>query len=83
MHIHPPQPRHQIHRNKHSPQRSQLRKHIINLIIRIRHLNRYLRQVVRMRSRQDLLVVIQVLGHGYQVILDIGEIEALFFCFFW
>ena len=35
-----------------------------------------------MRSRQDLLVVIQVLGHGYQVILDIGEIEALFFFFF-
>ena len=34
-----------------------------------------------MRPRQDLLVVIQVLGHGYQVILDIGEIEALFFFF--
>ena len=30
-----------------------------------------------MRTRQDLFVVIQVLGHGDQMILDVGEIETL------
>jgi hypothetical protein len=50
------------------------RKHIIDLVVRIRHFDRDLRQVVTVRPRQDLFVVIQILCHGDQMVLDIREI---------
>lgn len=63
--------------HQHRTQSSQFRQDIVNLVIRIRHLDRDLSEVVGMRTRQDLFVVIQVLRHGDQVVLDIGEIQAL------
>jgi hypothetical protein len=34
-------------------------------------------EVVGVRTRKDLLVVVQTLGHRDQVVLDVGEIKSL------
>ena len=53
------------------------RKHIVDLVVRVGHFDGDLSEVVGVRTRQNLFVVVQVLRHCNQVVLDIGEIETL------
>lgn len=68
--------RHQLRRKDGYLALIDSRKHIIDLIIRIRHLNTNLRQVIRMTPAQDLFIMVQILGHRDQMILDVREIES-------
>jgi hypothetical protein len=61
----------QVHRDEYCTQRSHLREDIIDLVVRICHLDRNLRQVVGVRPRQNFFVMIQIVRHGYQVVLII------------
>ncbi len=65
----PPQARDEVHRDKHCAQRGQLREHVVDLVVRVRHLDRNLREVVRVRAREDLLVVVQILRHRDEMVL--------------
>lgn len=67
----------QVHGDKHRTQGRQLRKHIVDLVVRIRHLDGNLSKVIGVGSGEDLFVVVQVLGHGDQVVLDVGEVKTL------
>ena len=69
MHVHAPQTRDEVHRDEHRAQRGQLREHVVDLVVRVRHLDRDLREVVRVRAREDLLVVVQVLRHRDEMVL--------------
>ena len=51
-----------------------LREHVVDLIVGVRHLNGDLSEIIRVRSRQNLLVVVQILRHGDQMVLDVGQI---------
>ena len=59
----------QVHRYEHCTERSQLGQHVVDLIIRVRHLDRDLREVIRVRPRQNLFIVVQILRHRDQVVL--------------
>lgn len=59
----------QIHGNKNGTERRQLRQNVVNLVVGIRHLDGNLREVVRVRPGENLLVVIKILRHSYQVVL--------------
>lgn len=61
--------RNQVHGYKHSTQRRQLRKNVIDLIVRVSHFDGNLGQVVRVWARENFFVVIQVLGHRNQMVL--------------
>lgn len=77
MHVHAPETRDEVHGNEHRTERGQLREHVVDLVVGVRHLDRDLREVVAVRAREDLLVVVQVLRHRDQVVLDIREVETL------
>ena len=59
----------QVHGNQDSTQCSQFGKHIVDLVVGVRHLDGDLSEIVGVRARQNLLVVVQVLSHGDQMIL--------------
>jgi len=63
-----------VHRNENRTQRSELGEHLIDLVIRVCHLDTDLGEVIRVRARQNLFVVVQVLGHRNQVVLNVREI---------
>lgn len=63
-----------LHQN--STQRSQLGQYIVDLIIRIRHFDTDLREVIRVGSTENLFVMIQILSHGDEMILNVGEVET-------
>ena len=77
MDVHSPKTCDQVHRDENGTERGELREHIVNLVVRVGHLDRDLCEIVAVRSRQDLFVVVQVLGHGNQMVLNIGEVQAL------
>lgn len=77
MHVHSPQTCNQVHGDKHGTQRGQLREHVVDLVVRVSHLDGDLGEIVGVRPRKDLLVVVQILGHRDQMVLDIREVEAL------
>jgi hypothetical protein len=72
MHVHTPETSYQVHRNKNGTKSSEFRQDVVDLVIRICHLDRNLSQIIRMGPRENLFVVVQVLGHGDQMVLDIG-----------
>ena len=78
MYVHAPQTGDQVHWDENGTERGKLGEDVVNLVVRIRHLDRDLRKVVRVRPGKDLLVVVQVLGHRDQVILDVGQIQPLY-----
>jgi len=63
-----------VHRDENRTQRSELGEHLIDLVVRICHLDTDLGEVIRVRARQDLFVVVQVLGHCNQVVLNVRQI---------
>jgi len=77
MNVHTPETGDQVHGDEHCTQRGQLRQNVVDLVVRVRHLNRDLCEVVGVRARENLLIVVQTLGHRDQVILDVGEIKSL------
>lgn len=78
--VHAPQTSDQVHRDEYGTERRELGEDVVDLVVRLRHFDGDLREVVRVRSGEYLLVVIQVLRHGNQVVLDIGEVQALKTC---
>lgn len=89
MDVHTPETGDQVHGNEHGTERSELGQDVVDLVVRVGHLDRDLREVVRVRTRENLLVVVQVLvsalspqeletytRHSDQVVLDIRKIEA-------
>jgi hypothetical protein len=85
VYVHTPETSNQIHRtwilvtvlrtwrldsHQDSTQCCQLGENIINLIVGVRHLDRDLGEVIRVGSRKNLFVMIQILGHGDQMILS-------------
>ena len=81
MDVHTPETGDQVHRDEYRTQSSQLRQNVVDLVVCVCHFDRNLSQVVGMRARKDLLVMVQALGHCDQVVLDIGEIKPL--AWFW
>jgi len=77
MDVHTPETGDQVHGDEHRTQRGQLRQNVVDLIVRVRHLNRDLGEVVGVRAGENLLIVVQTLGHCDQVVLDVGEIKSL------
>lgn len=77
MDVHAPQTGDQVHRDEDCTERGELGEHVVDLVVRVRHLDRDLGEVVRVRSGEDLLVVVQVLGHRDQVVLDVGQVQSL------
>ena len=71
MDVHTPETGDEVHGDKYGTECSKLREHFVDLVIRVRHLDANLREIVRVRARQYLLVVIQVLRHRDQVVLDV------------
>jgi hypothetical protein len=63
----------QVHGNQHRSERRELGEHVVDLVVRVRHLNRDLREVVRVRAREDLFVVVQILRHRDQMVLKARE----------
>lgn len=59
------------------PERGKLGEHIVDFVVRVRHFDRDLSEVVGVRARENLFVVRQILRRGGDVILDIGEVESL------
>jgi hypothetical protein len=59
----------QVHGNEDSAKSRQLRKHIVDLIVCIRHFNGNLRQVVGVRARKDFFIMVEVLGHSNKMVL--------------
>jgi len=66
-----------IHREQNRTERGHSREHVVDLVVRVCHLDRDLCEVVGVRAREELFVVIQALRHGDQVVLDVGEVQAL------
>lgn len=60
--VHTPQTSHQIHWNENRTQCCELGENVVDLVVRVGHLDRDLREVIGMRARENLLVVIQILG---------------------
>ena len=69
--VHSPQTRDKVHWDKNRTKRSELGENIVDLIIGIRHFDRDLSEIIAMRARQNLLVMIQILRHRNQMVLDI------------
>lgn len=67
----------QVHGDKYRTQGCQFRMHIVDLVVRIRHLDGDLSKVIGVRPGEDFFVMVQVLGHGDQMVLDVGEIKTL------
>ena len=59
----------QVHRDQHRSECGQFGEHVVDLIVCICHFDRDLCEVVGMRARENLFIVVQVLGHGDQVVL--------------
>ena len=66
-----------VHWDKDRTQCGELREHLVDLIVRVRHLDADLGEVVRVRARQNFLVVVQVLRHRDQVVLNVRQIQSL------
>ena len=66
----------QVHRYEHRTEGSQFREHVIDLIVGVRHLDRDLGEIVGVRAREDCLIMVQVLGHGDQVVLSYINISG-------
>ena len=66
-----------IHREQNRTERGHSREHIIDLVVCICHIDRDLREVVGVRAREELLVVIQALCRRDQMVLDVREVQAL------
>ena len=77
MNVHTPETGDQVHGDEYCTQCGQLRQHIVDLIVSVRHLDRDLGEVVGVRTRKNLFIMIQTLGHCDQVVLDVREIKSL------
>lgn len=77
MNVHTPETRNQVHGNEHRTERGELGEDVVDLVVRVCHLDRYLREVVRVRAGENLLVVVQILGHRDQMVLDVRQVKAL------
>lgn len=47
------------------------------MVVGVGHLDGDLSKIVGVRAGENLFVVVQVLGHCDQVVLDVREVEAL------
>ena len=63
MDIHTPKASDQVHGDKDRTQSGQLRQNVVDLVVCVCHLYRDLGQVVGVRTRKNLLIVVQALGH--------------------
>jgi hypothetical protein len=66
-----------VHRDENRTQCGELREHLVDLVVRVRHLDADLGEVVRVRARQNFLVVVQVLSHRDQMVLNVRQIQSL------
>ena len=58
MHVHAPETRNEIHGDEHRTERRELREHVVDLVVRVRHLDADLCEVIGVRAREDLFVVV-------------------------
>ena len=58
MDVHTPKTSDQIHGDEHCTQCGQLRQNVVDLVVRVCHLNRDLSEVVGVRTRKNLFVVV-------------------------
>ena len=61
--VHSPETGHKVHGNEHGTQSREFGEYVIDLVVCVRHFDRNLGQVVGVRARKDLLVVVQILCH--------------------
>jgi len=63
-----------IHREQDRTERGHAGEHVIDLVVCVCHLDRDLREVVGVRAREKLFIVIQALRHSDQMVLDVREV---------
>ena len=62
----------QIHRDEYCTEGGEFRKNIIDLVVRVRHFDGNLCEIIGVRAREYLFVVVQVLRHCNQVVLYVN-----------
>lgn len=69
--VHTPETCDQVHRNEDGTERGELREDVVDLVVCVGHFDRDLREVVGVRTRENLLVMVQVLFRG-----QLGMVEG-------
>src|SRR3954451_23462481 len=73
--VHTKQTTDQVHRNQDSSNESNLAKNLVDMVTQYKVSDIELGKVVGMRATKHLLEMRQVRHHGYDVILDIAQVQ--------